>query len=46
MVCIVDEPGKIEAFLPSLERMVDEGLIAISDVDVIRYSCRTEQHGE
>jgi uncharacterized protein len=46
MVCIVDEPGKIEAFLPSLERMVDEGLIAISDVEVIRYSCRTEHHGE
>jgi PII-like signaling protein len=46
MVCIVDEPAKIVAFLPTLERMVDEGLIAISDVDVIRYSCRTEHHGE
>jgi len=46
MVCIVDEPGKIEAFLPTLERMVDEGLIAFSDVEVIRCSCRTEHHGE
>jgi uncharacterized protein len=40
MVCITDEASKIEAFLPTLERMVDEGLIAISDVEVIRYTHR------
>ena len=37
MVCIVDEPVKIDQFLPVLERMVHEGLIAMSDVEVIRY---------
>jgi uncharacterized protein len=37
MVCIIDEAAKIERFLPTLERMVHEGLIAISDVEVIRY---------
>jgi PII-like signaling protein len=37
VVTIVDEAGKIEAFLPVLEAMVTEGLIAMSDVDVIRY---------
>ncbi len=40
MVCIIDEPEKIQRFLPILEKMVTEGLIAISDVDVIRYTHR------
>ncbi len=40
MVCIIDEAAKVERFLPILERMVGEGLIAISDVDVIRYTHR------
>jgi PII-like signaling protein len=38
MVCIIDQPSKIQAFLPTLEKMVSEGLIAISDVEVIQYS--------
>jgi hypothetical protein len=41
MVCIVDEAAKIAQFLPVLERMVHEGLIAMSDVEVIRYSPNT-----
>ena len=40
MVCIVDQPEKIDQFLPTLERMVDEGLIAMSDVEIIRYTHR------
>jgi hypothetical protein len=40
MVCIIDTAAKIEAFLPTVERMVGEGLIAISDVEVIRYAHR------
>ena len=44
MVCIIDEAEKIERFLPTLEQMVHEGLIAISDVEVIRYTHR-EEHG-
>lgn len=40
MVCIVDEAHKIERFLPTIEGMVSEGLIAISDVEVIRYTHR------
>ncbi len=43
MVCIIDEARKIERFLPVLEGMVDEGLIAISDVEVIRYTHRGAQ---
>ncbi|HEY3161614.1 MAG TPA: DUF190 domain-containing protein [Vicinamibacterales bacterium] len=41
MVCIIDDAEKIERFLPTLEQMVYEGLIAISDVEVIRYSPNT-----
>ena len=40
MVCLIDVQQKIEQFLPTLERMVYEGLIAISDVEVIRYTHR------
>lgn len=40
MVCIIDEAEKISRFLPILETMVYEGLIAISDVEVIRYTHR------
>lgn len=40
MVAIVDAADKIERFLPTLEKMVGEGLIAMSDVEVIRYAHR------
>jgi len=40
MVCIVDAREKIERFLPTLESMVGEGLIAVSPVEVIRYTHR------
>jgi PII-like signaling protein len=43
MVAIIDTQEKIERFLPSLKEMVSEGLIAMSDVDVIRYTHREEQ---
>ena len=43
MVYIIDEETKIQQFLPVLERMVYEGLIAISDVEVIRYTHREAQ---
>jgi uncharacterized protein len=45
MVCIIDEAAKIQRFLPLLERMVSEGLIAISDVEVIRYTHRPQAGG-
>lgn len=38
MVSIVDTEEHIARLLPQLEGMVDEGLIAISDVDVIRFT--------
>ena len=37
MISIVDTDEKINRLLPFLDEMVDEGLIALSDVEVIRY---------
>jgi PII-like signaling protein len=35
---LIDTEEKIERMLPHLDAMVDEGLIAISSVEVVRYS--------
>ena len=37
MVTVVDTEEKIRNLLPFLDQVVDEGLIAISDVEVIKY---------
>jgi len=37
MVSVVDTEDKIKTLLPALDQMVDEGLIAMSEVEVIRY---------
>jgi PII-like signaling protein len=37
---VVDEEPKIRAYLPILEQMVQEGLVVVSDVDVIKYTHR------
>jgi uncharacterized protein len=37
MVSVIDTEEKIQKLLPVLDEMVDEGLIALSDVEVIRY---------
>jgi hypothetical protein len=43
MVAIIDTDDKIERFLPTLKEMVSEGLIAMSEVEVIRYTHREAQ---
>jgi len=42
MLTVVDEEAKIRAYLPTLEQMVHEGLVVLSDVDVIKYTHRLE----
>ncbi len=37
MVSVIDTEEKIRALIPALDEMVDEGLIAMSNVEVIRY---------
>ena len=37
MVSVIDTVEKLRSLIPALEEMVDEGLIAMSEVEVIRY---------
>ena len=37
LVIIVDEPAKIRSFLPQLEELVQEGLVVVDEVEVVRY---------
>lgn len=37
MVSVVDTDDKIQKLLPFLDEVVDEGLIAMSEVEVIKY---------
>jgi PII-like signaling protein len=37
MVSIVDTEDKLKKRFPAVDEMVDEGLLAMSDVEVIRY---------
>jgi PII-like signaling protein len=42
MLSVIDEDAKIRAYLPILEEMMQEGLVVLSDVDVIKYTHRLE----
>jgi PII-like signaling protein len=46
MLSVVDEEAKILAYLPILEDMVQEGLVVLSDVDVIKYTHRLQPISE
>jgi len=45
VLSIVDEETKLRAYLPVLEEMVVEGLVVLSDVDVIKYTHRLDAAG-
>jgi len=36
-IVIVDEAERVDAFLPQLDELVEEGLVILDDVEVIRY---------
>lgn len=38
MLTIIDRPERVEKLIPHLDLMVEEGLVAVSSVEVIRYS--------
>jgi PII-like signaling protein len=42
MISVIDEESKIRGFLPVLERMLGDGLVALSDIDVIKYTHRLQ----
>jgi PII-like signaling protein len=40
MLSVIDNAEKLEGFLPLVEQMVEEGLVVLSDVDIIKYAYR------
>jgi PII-like signaling protein len=40
MISVVDDEAKVRAYLPLLEQMVQEGLVVLSEVDVVKYTHR------
>jgi hypothetical protein len=38
MLSIVDTEEKLRAFTPILDDMVTQGLVVLSDVDIVRYT--------
>jgi PII-like signaling protein len=42
MLSAIDSEEKLQAFMPIVEQMVEEGLIVLSNVDVIKYAYRAE----
>lgn len=43
MLSAIDSEEKLQGFLPIVERMVEEGLVVLSDVDIIKYSWRAPE---
>jgi PII-like signaling protein len=42
MLSAIDSEEKLQAFLPIVEEMVEEGLIVLSNVDIIKYAYRAK----
>lgn len=43
MLSAIDTEEKLQSFLPMVELMVEEGLVVLSDVDIIKYSYRAQE---
>jgi PII-like signaling protein len=46
MLSIIDTEEKLRAFLPIVDQMVQEGLVVLSDVDIIKYAHRACEASE
>jgi PII-like signaling protein len=46
MISVVDTEEKLQGFLPIVDKMVQEGLVVLSDVDIIKYTHRAADIGE
>ena len=45
MISIIDTEEKIKGVLPMLDEMVDEGLVVLSDVEIIKYTHKSKDEG-
>lgn len=43
MLSAIDTEEKIRGFLPLIDQMVEEGLVVLSDVDIIKYAYRARE---
>ena len=43
LLSVVDTEEKLQAFMPILDQMVQQGLVVLSDVDVIKYAHNYKQ---
>lgn len=46
MLSVVDTEEKLQGFLPVVDQMVQEGLVVLSDVDIIKYAHRAIEPSE
>lgn len=42
-IVLVDDPARIQAFLPQLDELIAEGLVIVDDVEVVRYTGRAAE---
>jgi PII-like signaling protein len=40
MLSVIDTAEKLQSFVPTVDEMVSEGLVVLSEVDVIKYAYR------
>jgi uncharacterized protein len=45
MLSAIDTAEKLQAFLPMVDQMVEEGLVVFSDVDIVKYAYRALDDG-
>lgn len=43
MLVVIDTEEKLESFLPIVDKVVQEGLVVLSDVDIIKYAHRATE---
>jgi PII-like signaling protein len=43
MLSVIDTEQKIQSFIQLVDQMVEEGLVVLSDVDIIKYSYRAQE---
>jgi PII-like signaling protein len=46
MLTVIDTEDKLQSFLPIVDQMVLEGLVVLSDVDIIKYAHRAIDKSE
>lgn len=46
MLSTIDTEERIQAFMPVLEKMMADGLVVISDVDIVTYRCGSGAQGD